>query len=157
PSTPDAVATELAEVEAAIAATERAGPPLADRHLQLDNELGEAERLFKAHGLQPVGITPHEVTHNFRRALRGAFAILDRHAGGVLLEAERTRIADHFDAAGALGLSPEERDRRLAQLQQRRRMLLAQRERQLRASEGEELVVDGRRDAEMFVLDEASL
>jgi len=54
------LADELREVEAAIAATERAGEPLASRHAQLEGELDDAEKFFKAHGLHPVGVAPIE-------------------------------------------------------------------------------------------------
>jgi len=154
----DDIEAELRAVETAIAATERAGAPLTNRQATLEAEIAEAEKFFHQHGLHPVGVAPQEIAHNFRRALRGAFAILDREAGGVLLEAERNRIAEHFDREGGTGFTDEERRARLAELGQRRRQLLGQLEVQWRRQEeaGGELVADARR-AELLLLSDSDL
>jgi len=145
---------ELRAVEAEITAVERAGLPLASRQAQLEDEIDQAERFFKAHGLHPGGVDPREIALNFRRALRGAFAMLDQQAGGVLLEAERTRIAETFAAQGAIGFTPEAKAARLTQLRARQRQLRAARELQMRREEQERddiLVPPDGRDGEMYM------
>jgi hypothetical protein len=143
-----AIDAELAEVEAAIARTAAAGLPVEDRITAAAAELEACAAHFRQHGFAAMGAVPAEREFYQRRAVQGALMVIGRDA---LLRAERDRMTRAFQASGGFGLAPAER---LADLQQRQRRLLAQRELQLRGAEGdgEILTPPSGRAGEMYLL-----
>jgi hypothetical protein len=149
------VADELNVVEAEIRAIEATGTPLADRLHQAEKELERCAEHYRAHGFAPMGTLPQEREHYRHLATVGAMMTIGKAA---LLQAEGERVTAAFQAAGGHGMSPGEKTERLVALNRRRRQCLARYEQSSRAQEGGgEIIVDGKRDASLFLLSDEDL
>jgi hypothetical protein len=129
----------IGEIECEIGALENSGPPLAERLVNAEAELGRCREHFERFGFGVVGVMPAERLLNFQRATIGALMVLDSNA---LLVAERARVERDHQARGGFGYDPEEKAERLAALRAELRRFEALRELDWRQREEHGEVID---------------
>jgi hypothetical protein len=145
----------IGEIECEIGALENSGPPLAERLVNAEAELGRCREHFERFGFGVVGVLPAQRQQNFRHSVVGALMAID---GNALLLAERGRIERDHQARGGSALNAEEKAERLDELRRGWRRLAAERERLWRSAEASGQPVDRAAfDPEMFLLEDRDL
>lgn len=126
------LAAEIDRLRAELNAVENCSAPLEARLNEARHSLEVAAQFFREHGFQSRGVVPSEREHYGRLQMIGAFATLLPEQ--TLADMER-RVRAAFEQDRRLSLSPDERDRRLADLRQQLRKVEAAQEIQFRQRE----------------------
>jgi hypothetical protein len=106
PAAPDALALDIRNRLAEIAAIEAAGPSLATNLVNAEAELVRAHQHYRRYGFVLTGRTPSEREHYQQLSIRGALMEI---GGDKLLAAEKSRIESNPAFHGIDG--PEKRER----------------------------------------------
>jgi hypothetical protein len=137
--------------------TESAVSPLNEQLAALGEEIQSDIAIFRQHGLReaPWSLGPQARQEQFRRAIRGAFALL---GGEPYLGLEQERVRQRVLADDRPKLSGEDKAARLADLKDALRRAMAHFELVVRSYEGTGGILPRRHvDGELFLLSDSDL